>query len=158
MLNAPRVRPTTLGYDHAMTDITTSHRIDIAAPPERVWEALTTPEQISRWFFGVETESDWQVGRSLVHRGQYQGQPYEDRGEILELDPPKRFVHTHWSPMSGLPDTPEHAQRVTWSLEPSAGGTTLIVAEDNLPSEQAKTISDQSWPQALDGLRALLER
>ena len=60
--------------------------------------------------------------------------------------------------MSGVPDTPEHAQRVTWSLEPSDGGTTLTVSEDNLPSEEAKAISDTSWPQALDGLRALLGR
>jgi len=29
-----------------VTDITTSHRIEIAAPPERVWDALTTPDQI----------------------------------------------------------------------------------------------------------------
>lgn len=141
----------------AMTDITTSHRIQIDAPPERVWEALTTPDQISQWFFGVDTESDWTVGSTLVHRGAYQGRAYEDKGEILELDPPRRFVHTHWSPMSGLPDTPEHAQRVSWTLEPSDGGTALTVDEENLPSEQAKAISDQSWPQALDALRSLLE-
>lgn len=141
----------------AMTDITTSHRIQIDAPPERVWEALTTPDQISQWFFGVNTESDWTVGSMLVHRGEYQGRAYQDKGEILELDPPRRFVHTHWSPMSGLPDTPEHAQRVSWTLEPSDGGTALTVDEENLPSEQAKAISDQSWPQALDALRSLLE-
>jgi uncharacterized protein YndB with AHSA1/START domain len=142
----------------AMTDITTSHHIQIDAPPERVWEALTTPDQISKWFFGVDTESDWTVGSTLVHRGEYQGRAYEDKGEILELDPPRRFVHTHWSPMSGVPDTPEHAQRVSWTLEPSDGGTALTVDEENLPSEQAKAISDQSWPQALDALRSLLER
>ena len=141
----------------AMTDVTTSHRIQIDAPPERVWEALTTPDQISQWFFGVDTESDWTVGSTVVHRGEYQGRAYEDKGEILELDPPRRFVHTHWSPMSGLPDTPEHAQRVSWTLEPSDGGTALTVDEENLPSEQAKAISDQSWPQALDALRSLLE-
>ena len=152
------MQPTTPGYDERMTDITTSHQIDIAAPPERVWEALTTPEQISKWFFGVDTESDWRVGSSLIHRGEYQGQRYEDKGEILELNPPKRFVHTHWSPMSGLPDMPENAQRVTWTLEPIDGLTTLTVAEENLPSEQAKATSDKSWPQALESLRELVER
>lgn len=150
--------PTTRGYDPGMTDITTSHQIDIAAPPERVWEALTTPDQISKWFFGVDTESDWQVGSPLIHRGEYNGQRYEDKGEILELDPPKRFVHTHWSPMSGLPDTPENGQRVTWTLEPIDDLTTLTVAEENLPSDEAKAISDKSWPQALRSLRELVER
>jgi uncharacterized protein YndB with AHSA1/START domain len=140
-----------------MTDITTSHSIEIAAPPERVWKALTTPEEISQWFFGVDTESDWQVGSPIVHRGEYQGRPYEDRGEILELDPPRRFVHTHWSSMSGLPDEPEHYQRVLWAVEPSNGGAAVTVAEDNIPSDEAKTISDQSWPQVLENLRSLLE-
>jgi uncharacterized protein YndB with AHSA1/START domain len=151
------VPPTTPGYNAPVTAITTSHHIQIDAPPERVWEALTTPQQIKQWFFGVDTESDWQVGSSLVHRGEYQGETYEDKGEIIEVDPPRRFVHTHWSPMSGLPDAPEHAQRVTWTLEPSEGGTALTVGETNLPSEDAKAISDQSWPRALEALRGLVE-
>jgi uncharacterized protein YndB with AHSA1/START domain len=151
------VPPTTPGYDDAMTDITTSNHIQIDAPPERVWEALTTPDQIKQWFFGVETESDWQVGSTLVHRGEYQGKAYEDKGKILELDPPHRFVHTHWSAMSGKPDAPEHMERVTWTLEPSDGGTAVTVDEANLPSEDAKAISDQNWPKALDTLRSLLE-
>ena len=151
------MRPTTPGYDVPMTDITTSHRVQIPAPPDRVWEALTTPDQIKRWFFGVDTESDWEVGSSLVHRGEYEGRPYEDKGEIVELDPPHRFVHTHWSPMSGEPDPEDHHQRVTWTLESSGGGTLLTVEEDNLPSEDAKAISDQSWPTALESLRSLFE-
>jgi uncharacterized protein YndB with AHSA1/START domain len=148
---------TTPGYDRGVTDITTSASVRIAASPQRVWEALTTPEQIRRWFFGVETETDWRVGDRIVHRGEYQGKPYEDSGEIVEIDPPRLLVHTHWSPMSGVPDRPEHYQRVTWTLDGSDGTTTLTVAEDNLPSEQAKAISDQSWPQALRNLRELLE-
>jgi hypothetical protein len=59
--------------------------------------------------------------------------------------------------MSGLPDRPEHYQRVTWTLDETDGATTLTVAEDNLPSEEAKAISDQSWPRALQNLRDLLE-
>jgi uncharacterized protein YndB with AHSA1/START domain len=147
----------TPGYDGEMTDIKTSASVQIAAPPQRVWEALTIPAQIKRWFFGVDTESDWVVGSRIVHRGAYQGKPYEDSGEIVEIAPPRRLVHTHWSPMSGLPDRPEHYQRVTWTLDGTDGTTTLTVAEDNLPSEQAKSISDQSWPQALQNLRDLLE-
>ncbi len=149
--------PTTPGYDPGMTDITTSASVRIAAPPQRVWEALTTPAEIKQWFFGVDTQTDWRVGSRLVHRGEYQGKPYEDSGEIIQIDPPHLLVHTHWSPMSGLPDRPEHYQRVTWTLDGTDGTTTLEVAEDNLPSEDAKTISDKSWPQALQNLREFLE-
>jgi uncharacterized protein YndB with AHSA1/START domain len=140
-----------------MTDITTKTSIEIDAPIERVWHALTTPEEIRRWFFGVETESEWRAGSSIVHRGEYQGRPYEDKGEIVEIEPPTLLVHTHWSDMSGLPDQAEHYQRVTWSLEDRDGTTVLTVGEENLPSEDAKRASEQSWPQALTALREVVE-
>ena len=140
-----------------MTDITTSGSVQIDAPIERVWYALTTPDEIERWFFGVRTESEWRAGSPIVHRGEYQGRPYEDKGEIVEIEPPKLLVHTHWSDMSGVPDEPEHYQRVTWSLEERDGGTLLTVGEENLPSEDAKQASEQSWPQALSALRSLVE-
>jgi len=140
-----------------MTGIEATAELEMAAPPERVWQILTDNDLFGEVMFGSEIVTDWTVGSPILFRGVWKGTPFEDKGEILELDPPKRFVHTHWSPMSGVPDTPEHAQRVTWTLEPSGGGTTLTVEEENLPSDQAKAISDKSWPQALEALRALLE-
>jgi uncharacterized protein YndB with AHSA1/START domain len=56
-------------------DLRTEDSITIDAPVTRVWEALTTPELIQRWFLGVETETDWQPGSPIVHRGEYQGRP-----------------------------------------------------------------------------------
>jgi uncharacterized protein YndB with AHSA1/START domain len=140
-----------------MTDITTSTTIQIGAPIERVWHALTTPEEIQRWFFGVQTESEWREGSAIVHRGEYRGRAYEDKGEIVRIEPPTLLVHTHWSDVSGLPDEPGHYQRVTWSLEEHDGGTLLTVSEENLPSQDAKRASEQSWPQALTALRSVIE-
>ena len=59
----------------------------IDAPAPKVWLALTTPELIKEWFFGVDTETDWTEGSSIVHRGLYQGQPYEDKGRIVKIQP-----------------------------------------------------------------------
>jgi uncharacterized protein YndB with AHSA1/START domain len=141
-----------------MTEIRTSHTVTIEAPIEPVWTAITTPELIKGWFFGVETESDWRAGSALVHRGEYQGKPYADKGVIVRIEPPALLLHTHWSEPSGLPDDPANYQRVTWSLNERGGITELTVDEDNLPSEEAKTISDRSWPMALDNLRTTLEQ
>jgi uncharacterized protein YndB with AHSA1/START domain len=138
-------------------DLETSSSIVIDAPIERVWEALTTPEVIKRWFFGVDTTSDWKPGSALVHRGEYQGKPYEDRGTIEEINPPWLLVHTHWSPVSGLPDRPEHYQRVAWELAPRGEGTELTVTETNLPSPEAKRTSESAWSMALRNLKGLLE-
>ena len=141
-----------------LSDITTESSVFIDGPIEKVWAALTTPELIKQWFFGVDTEADWRVGGELVHRGEYQGKPYVDRGTILEFEPPRRMVHTHWSDVSGRPDTPDNYQRVAWDLAERDGGTELTITERNLPSDEAAETSEQAWKAALGSLKELLER
>jgi uncharacterized protein YndB with AHSA1/START domain len=140
-----------------MNDLNTSVSMLIHAPVQEVWRALTTPEMIKQWFFGVETETDWTPGSSIVHRGEYQGKPYVDKGTIVRFEPPELLVHTHWSDVSGTPDEPEHYQEVTWALAELEGATELTISERNLPSEEAKDVSEQGWKAALEGLKALLE-
>ena len=140
-----------------MSELGTSASVTIDAPVDEVWKALTTPELIRQWFFGVDTESDWRVGSPLVHRGEYQGKPYVDKGEIVRFDPPKLLVHTHWSDLSGRPDSPDHYQQVTWALTDRGGATELTVGEENLPSEEARAVSEQSWKAVLGNLKELLE-
>jgi uncharacterized protein YndB with AHSA1/START domain len=140
-----------------MTDLTSAASIAIDAPIDDVWAAITTPDTIEKWFFGVRTESDWEVGGPIVHRGEWQGKPYVDKGEILRIDAPKLLVHTHWSDVSGTPDRAESYQEVTWALEEKGDGTQLTVSERNLPSDEAKQVSDQSWAMVLGNLKQLLE-
>ena len=64
----------------------------------------------------MDTEAEWKVGGKLIHRGEYKGKPYVDRGEILEFTPPRRLVHSHWSDVSGKRDKPENCEVVTWDL------------------------------------------
>ncbi|HEV8682441.1 MAG TPA: SRPBCC domain-containing protein [Actinomycetota bacterium] len=138
-------------------DLRTESTVTINAPGASVWEALTTPELIKQWFFGVETETDWNVGSPIVHRGEWQDKPYEDKGSILQIEPRRLLVHSHWSPLSGLPDAPENYQRVSWVLSEREGQTELTVTEVNLPSKEAKAVSEKSWQTVLDNLKALLE-
>jgi uncharacterized protein YndB with AHSA1/START domain len=141
-----------------MNDLGTTSSIQIDVPIEEVWNAVTTPEMIRQWFFGVETETDWKMGSTLVHRGEWQGKPYEDKGVILRIEPPRLLVHTHWSDASGKPDTPENHEEVTWALAERDGATELTITERNLPSEEAQAVSEQSWRTVLSNLKALLER
>jgi uncharacterized protein YndB with AHSA1/START domain len=138
-------------------DLGIEDSITIEAPIERVWEALTSPELIKQWFFGVDTETDWKTGSPIVHKGEYQGKPYEDKGNILQIEPPRLLIHSHWSPVSGLPDTPENYQQVSWELSERDGGTELTIREVNLPSEEAKATSVKSWRMVLENLKRLLE-
>jgi len=140
-----------------MTDIELTTSVTIEAPIERVWEAITEPGLIKRWFFGVDTETGWEVGGPLVHRGEYQGTPYEDKGTVLVFEPPRLLRHTHWSSTSGLPDREENYQTVSWSLSSDDGSTELTITEVNLPSDDAAETSRKGWAAALDQLEKLLE-
>ena len=130
----------------------------INASTSRVWEALTNPGLLKQFLYGTEVTSDWKVGSPITYRGEWQGKAYEDKGEIVRIEPPALLVHTHWSPLSGLPDEPDNYQEVTWALEERNGRTELTIAERNLPSEQAKATSEDGWRTALDALKSLLEK
>ena len=73
---------------------------------------------------------------------------------IVTLD---KRAHNPYLVASGLADRPEDYQEVSWSLTDRDGATTLTVTETNLPSEQAKAISEESWKAALTSLKELLE-
>jgi uncharacterized protein YndB with AHSA1/START domain len=139
------------------TDISTSRSVAIDASVDDVWRAITTPELIKQWFFGVDTETDWKQGSPIVHTGEWQGKPYVDKGEIVRIEPPHVLVHTHWSDLSGTPDSPEHYQEVTWEVSERSDGSELTISERNLRSDEAKDASDQAWSMVLDNLKQLLE-
>jgi len=140
------------------TELRSQQTVVIHAPIEEVWDALTRPELIRRWFFGVNTRTTWMEGTPITHRGEYQGQPYEDRGEVLKFEPPKLLSYSHWSARSGLPDNPENYQHVTFSLVNMGRKTELTLTETNLPSEEGKELSDKSWDVALDMLKQMIEK
>jgi len=132
--------------------------ITIHAPTAKVWEALTTPALIKQWFFGVDTETDWKVGSPVVHRGEWQGKPYVDKGKILRFEPPRVLAHSHWSDLSGLPDREEHYQQVTYEIAERDGATELTISEVNIPNQEAQAISERSWAMVLNNLKELLEK
>ena len=131
--------------------------IVIDASPEEVWEALTTPELIRQYFFSVDTITDWKVGSPIVHRGEWQGKPFEDKGTILQYNPPKLLQYTHWSPLAGTPDLPENYQTVSIMLEEQGTGTEVTIANDNAGSEESRRHSAENWQHVLEALKDLLE-
>ena len=129
----------------------------IDASTETVWDALTDPETIERWFFGSTVETDWEVGSSIVFRGEWEGQTYEDNGEIRRFEPEHVLEYTHWSPLSGKPDVPENYHTVTYELAEGDGGTEVTLTQDNNDTEEARDHSEENWELVLGNLKELLE-
>ncbi len=129
----------------------------IKAPASRVWDAITRPELIKQYLFGSDVVTDWKVGSPIYYRGQWQGRPFEDKGTVLEVEPRKRLVCTHWSPLSGVADVPENYHTVTYLLEERDGNTTITIMQDHNASEEEKMHSEQNWQMALANLKKLVE-
>ena|SRR5581483_5546516 len=139
------------------TDIAKATTI-IHAPASKVWQALTDSEMIKQYLFGSEVVTDWKVGSPIIYRGMWQGKPFEDKGTVLQVKPEKLLEVTHWSPLSGVPDTPENYHKVTYELAPENGGTRVTILQDNNASEEEKAESEKNWNMVLGNMKKLLEQ
>jgi hypothetical protein len=106
--------------------------------------------------FGTDVETDRTVGGSIVWRGEWEGRPYEDKGEV-EVEPPRRLRVTHYSPLTGQPDIPENYHTVTYDLTEHEGATRLRLSQDNNPSQAAAEHSRANWELMLRTLEGHVE-
>ena len=62
----------------------------IRTTQEKLWAALTTPETMRQYWFGMHQETDWKPGSpwKLV----FEDGRVADAGEVVEFDPPKRLA------------------------------------------------------------------
>jgi uncharacterized protein YndB with AHSA1/START domain len=140
-----------------MTNFIAQVTATIHAPSSKVWDALTKPELIKQYFFGTNVVTDWKVGSPIYYRGEWQGRTYEDKGIILENEPKKRLVSTHWSPLAGVPDSPEYYHTVTYVLSEHDDHTDVTILQDNNTSEDEKVHSEENWKMVLAGLKKVVE-
>jgi uncharacterized protein YndB with AHSA1/START domain len=137
---------------------TAKSAVVIDASVSKVWEALTKPELIRQYMFGAHVNTDWQVGSPITYTGVWEGNAYEDKGTILQVEPEKLLVSTFWSAMSGLPDLPENYQTISYELNADSNGrTVLTVTQDNNPTSADASRSEQNWNMVLDSMKTILE-
>jgi uncharacterized protein YndB with AHSA1/START domain len=140
-----------------MADHVATAETEIDASPEQVWSALTDPDQIRKYMFGSQVETDWQRGSAIVWKGEYEGKKYEDKGEILEIEPERRLKMTHFSPLSGQEDVPENYHTVVYELEGDGEKTRVSLSQDNNASEEEAEHSQANWEKMLSGLKQVVE-
>lgn len=106
------------------------NEITIAAPAEKVWDALVNPVQTKQYMFGCEALSDWKPGSELIWKGEYEGNEMVFvKGEVLEIDPGKFLRYTTIDPNSTIDDISENYLQVTYELIPQEGNTLLKVTQ-----------------------------
>lgn len=127
----------------------------IRTTPEKLWSALTDPQIIPRYWYGMTTECAWEKG-SPWKMSLPDGRP-ADTGEILEIDPPRRIV-IKWQNESRPEIKAEGPSRCTIEIEAMGQAVQLAVTHE-IERPEAKFIAAVSigWPHVLSNLKSLLE-
>jgi len=98
----------------------------IPANRAEVWETLTSREGMKAYMMGADVEAVWRVGGSIVMRGESDGKPFEDHGEVRSFDPWRQLSYTHTSSAA-----PDQTHVVTIELEPRDDWTEVIVTQES---------------------------
>jgi uncharacterized protein YndB with AHSA1/START domain len=130
--------------------------VEIARAPERIFQALASREIIDWWvnpgvFDTREWSGDVRVGGSWRTEGIARGQPYALEGKYLEVDPPRKLVHT-WH----FAGTPDASSTVTYVLEPIASGTRLTVRHAGIGASDHRSNVSGGWRSSLDRLAEIM--
>ena len=115
---------------------TVEKTIAIAAPVDKVYEALTNSELVIQYYPLEEVVSDWQVGSEFIAKGSINGQNFTDYGKIDRLVKNKEFQYTYWSTNHGTQRTPENYLSISYTLLETDKGTVLNLSQRNIKSEQ----------------------
>jgi uncharacterized protein YndB with AHSA1/START domain len=138
-------------------DLLARATIIIDTPRAEVWSALVSPEAARVYMFGTELHSDWKRGSPITWEGLWEGKHYKDKGRILDVEPGRLLRFTHFSPLSGQPDRPEHYHTVTIELSDAGDATEVSLTQDNNPTEEARVHSEKNWGMMLATMKQYLE-
>lgn len=128
--------------------------IEIRAPRERVWAALTRSNELLGWFPTERAEIDLRPGGAAS----FVWEESADEAVVDVVEPPDRLVF-RWRP-SGL-DRPYTT--VSFTLEEIESGTRLTLVESGFASlpdqirEQSQEGNDAGWRDELEELKTYLE-
>ena len=132
-------------------------RVEIAATPERVWTALTDPDQVAQYMMGSRVASDWIPGHPSTWSGELEGKPYQDKGQVLTAESGQLLEVTHFTPLAGDEDLPENYHTLRYTLSPSGDSTVVSLTQDGCKSQEQAEQFSQNWQSMLDGLKKVAE-
>jgi uncharacterized protein YndB with AHSA1/START domain len=127
--------------DSTADGIVVVREVAIAARPETVWEFLVDPDKLVRWM-GVAASIQPRPG------GVYSVEVVPGnvaRGEVVEVDRPRRLVVTWgWDPASNSP-VPAGSTAVEFELLTDPNGTLLRLTHRRLPDSAAASSHADGW-------------
>jgi uncharacterized protein YndB with AHSA1/START domain len=135
-------------------------RVELKAPPSRVWRALTDHREFGKWF-RVNLDGPFLPGQ--VSRGNitYPGYGHVKWEAVVQKMEPERLFSFTWHPYAIDPAkdySNEKPTLVEFTLEKTSNGTLLVVREsgfDQIPSErrlEALRMNDGGWAEQIKNI------
>jgi uncharacterized protein YndB with AHSA1/START domain len=136
------------------TDITPACRVQLRrtfeTPPERLFAAWTTPEELRRWHAPgplscVLAEVDLRVGgRYRIHMRAPEGKEHHVSGVYRVVEPGRKLVYT-WKWETATTNNEQADTLVTVEFVPKGTGTELVLTHEGFASEEARRNHEQGW-------------
>lgn len=131
----------------------------VSAPPERVFELLTEPAELARWW-GPHGFAIPSVEVDLRPGGGYRlvmvpadGDPFHLSGAFLEVDPPCRLSYTFaWE--EPAPDDRETV--VVLVIEGTAAGALVRLSQGEFATDERLALHRAGWSESFEKLRELV--
>jgi uncharacterized protein YndB with AHSA1/START domain len=139
--------------------------IDLNAPVDRVWRALTDHAEFGQWF-GVKLEAPFQAGRSAHGHITNKGYEHVVMEIVVQAIEPKTLFSYTWHPYAVDPAvdySDETPTLVEFHLSPTAEGSRLVVIEtgfDALPEHRKADclrMNDRGWATQIQNIKAHVE-
>jgi uncharacterized protein YndB with AHSA1/START domain len=147
-----------------MTDLI-EESVDLKAPVERVWRALTDHNEFGTWFH-VKLDGPFVPGELSIGYITYPGYEHIKWRAKIERMEPLRYFSFRWHPYAIDPDidySQETPTLVEFRLEEIAGGTRVTVVEsgfENVPSDrraEAFRMNSAGWDMQMQNICAHLD-
>ena len=141
--------------------------IHIAAPPERVFQAISDPREQRIWWDNQDCRLEsfemdarrggrWRFSTSQTSMNINGISQFDCTGEIVEFDPPRVLAYT-W--IANWHDVKSRKTIVRWELSPMDGGTLVTVTHSGLAQEDvARKDYQGGWPGVVEQLKAYIEK
>jgi uncharacterized protein YndB with AHSA1/START domain len=131
----------------------------LAYPRAVVYEALTNPAQLAKWwgpqgFTTPSVDLDLSVGGSYrIAMQPPDGDLFQLSGEFREVDSPARLAYTfRWDP----PDPDDRETVVALSLHERDAGTEVLLTQGAFATEARLALHEEGWTESLGRLEQVL--
>ena len=127
----------------------------IRTTPQKLWDALTSPEFQRKYWFNMHQESEWKKGSSW--KMLFEDGRVADAGEIVEADPPRRAV-IKWR-NEFRPELVAEGHAICIYEIVQEGELCKLTVKHEIEASPSKFIEAVSggWPKILSSLKTFLE-